>query len=66
MNGTRIASAVGGQLTGVVGDLVVGKGGSTDTAFEGYFDELRWYTVARTAEEICKDAAGTWSGTDCK
>ena len=66
VDGKVVGSGSGGKLGSVAGDLVVGHSSASDTAINGYFDELKWYSIARTPEEVCKDAAGSWSGTDCQ
>lgn len=64
INGKLHRTETGGQLGYVSGDLYVGKSG-TDSALNGYVDELKWWSIARTNEEICSDAAGSWVGGEC-
>ena len=64
LNGKLHRSETGGQLGYVSGDLFVGKNGS-DVALNGYVDELKWWSVARTNEEICSDAVGVWASGEC-
>lgn len=65
INGKLHRTETGGQLGYVVGDLVVGKNGSGDVALNGYVDELNWWSVARSVEEVCSDAGGNWVGGEC-
>jgi hypothetical protein len=65
LNGKLESSVVGGQLGALASNLVIGKNESTDTAFNGSLDELKWWGVARTPAQICTDAGGTISGASC-
>ncbi len=64
IDGKLHRTEIGGQLGYVNGDLLVGKSG-TDSALNGYVDELKWWSVARTPQEICGDAAGAWNNGEC-
>jgi hypothetical protein len=64
LNGKLHRTETGGQLGYVSGELFVGKSGS-DSALNGYVDELKWWSVARTPEEVCSDAGGTFAAGDC-
>lgn len=64
LNGKLHRSEAGGQLGNVSGNLYVGKSG-TDSALNGYVDELKWWSVARTNAEICSDAGGAWTNGEC-
>ncbi len=65
LNGKLHRSETGGQLGYVSGDLVMGANGTNDSALNGYLDELKWWSVARTNEEICADAGGAWASGEC-
>lgn len=64
LDGKLHRTEVGGQLGYVNGNLNVGKSG-TDSALNGYVDELKWWSVARTHQQICGDAAGVWNNGEC-
>lgn len=60
VNGELNKSGGGGQMGVINADLHIGRGVSTtDTAMNGTLDQLRWFNVARTEQEICTDAGGT-------
>ena len=33
--------------------------------FRGVIDEIKWWTIGRSQEEICEDAGGVWNGAAC-
>jgi hypothetical protein len=65
LDGQLHRTEVGGKLGLVASDLFIGAGGSSDTAINGYVDELAWWSIALTPEEVCTDAGGTWANSDC-
>ena len=65
VDGALNSSVAGGYLGALASNLVLGKNESTDMAFSGSIDELKWWTVARTPPQICTDAGGTFNGTSC-
>lgn len=64
VDGTLHATASGGYLTAIFGDLYIGKSAAVDTAFNGSIDDLKWWNVTRSNQEICSDAGGTWALVD--
>jgi hypothetical protein len=64
INGTFVMSSGGGSLGQVAADLYVGKNTPNESSFNGTIDDLRWWTVARTASEVCTDAGGTPATVD--
>jgi hypothetical protein len=60
VNGDLNKSGSGGQMGAITADLHIGRGVSTtDTAMNGTLDQLRWFNVVRTEQEICTDSGGT-------
>ncbi len=55
----------GGGMGAVSNDLYIGRRVQGLFAFKGTMDELRWWTAARTEEQICGDGGGTWMGGTC-
>ena len=65
INGALTEQGAGGKLVALFPDLHFGKGAATsDLAFNGSLDDLKWWNVARTQQEICSDAGGTWTPQD--
>ncbi len=64
VNGNLHKSAVGGYLTSIFADLYIGKSAAADTAFNGSIDDLKWWSVVRSAQDVCGDAGGTWALVD--
>jgi hypothetical protein len=65
INGKPNQTATGGGMTALTTDLFIGKGtASGDIAMNGSLDELRWFDVVRTDQEICADAGATWGTVD--
>ena len=62
INGVQVdkEATYGSQLTG--GPLVIGK--KTPLYFTGSLDEFRYWTVARSEQDVCLDGGGAWSGPD--
>ena len=58
INGTLHKTATGGKMGPISSDLFVGKNAGADASFNGTIDELEWWSVARTEQEICSDAGG--------
>jgi hypothetical protein len=59
IDGSLLKSGTGGQLGAISADLYVGRNEAGEVSLNGTLDDLRWWTVARTASEICLDAGGT-------
>jgi hypothetical protein len=59
VNGELLMSGPGGQLGQIFADLYVGKNAANELALNGALDDLRWWTVARSASDICQDIGGT-------
>ncbi len=65
VNGNVSTMGTGGMLGPITSDLYIGRGQpTTDSAMIGTLDEVRWYDVVRTDQEICTDAGGTLSTVD--
>lgn len=64
LDGNLHKSGTGGGMVGLFSDLYIGKSQATDTAFNGAIDDLKWWNVARTDQEVCSDAGGTWTAVD--
>jgi hypothetical protein len=53
----------GGRLVAITNDLYIGRREQGVFVIpDGSFDEVKWWTVARTAAEVCADAGGTGTG----
>ncbi|MCB9581227.1 MAG: LamG domain-containing protein [Polyangiaceae bacterium] len=66
VNGKLSSSVAGGALGPLVSNLHIGKSEGPEPAFNGVVDEVKWWTVARTVDEICIDAGGTYAeATGC-
>lgn len=60
INGDLNKNGSGGLMGAMTSDLYIGRGVSTtDTAMNGTLDQLQWFNVVRTDQEICGDAGGT-------
>ena len=46
-------------------DLYIGRRVQGVFATNGAIDELKWWTVARTEQEMCGDGQGTWQNNAC-
>ena len=64
VDGKLNQSGTGGGLASSAQDLYLGKSAASDTSFNGNLDEVRWFDVVRTEQEICADAGGTWATTE--
>ena len=65
LNAELVKSAAGGFLGFIANDLYIGRREQGIFPFNGRIDELKWWTVARTQEQICGDAEGIWNGESC-
>ena len=65
LGGKLHKSATGGQLGYIGTDLAIGRSSPADKSINGYLDEMKWWTVARSQEQICGDAGGQWLGGEC-
>lgn len=59
VNGALHMTASGGAMGSMFADLYVGKGAASDPSFNGTIDDLRWWSIARSDQEVCQDAGGT-------
>jgi hypothetical protein len=64
VDGSLVTTGPGGQLGPISANLYVGQNAANEAAMNGALDDLRWWTVARSASEVCQDAGGTPSSTD--
>lgn len=65
IDGTLEKTDVGGYLGTIANqELRIGKSEANDVALNGTLDEVKWWSVARTPADICKDAGGSWSAVD--
>jgi hypothetical protein len=65
VDGVLVRTAPGGYLGPLSTDLYIGRRQQGIFPFAGVIDELKWWTIARTPAEICRDAGGTVSMTAC-
>ncbi len=70
LNGSAAASTpLAGPLAATTLDLILGNHAEgpwgAPYAFEGEMDLVRVYSRAKSAAEICADAAGSWNGSTC-
>jgi hypothetical protein len=64
LDGQLEKTAPGGYLGNIGKDLRIGKSAANDSALNGVLDEVKWWTTARSAEEICGDAGGSWTKSE--
>ena len=64
-NGELVKTAPGGLMGFIANDLFIGRREQGIFSFNGKIDELKWWTEARTQEQICADAEGVWNGASC-
>lgn len=65
IDGTLEKTDVGGYLGAIANqELRIGKSEANDVALNGALDDVKWWTVARTPADICKDAGGSWNAVD--
>jgi hypothetical protein len=60
VSGKLVTSAPGGYLGSMSQDLYLGKSLASDTSLNGTLDEVQWFDVARSDQEICSDAGASW------
>ncbi len=65
LDGTLTKTSTGGFLGPLPHDLYLGRRQQGEFPLNGSLDELKWWTVARGAPQICTDAGGTWQGASC-
>jgi len=65
VNGVLKETGTGGFLGPIKNDLWIGKRENPVFPLSGALDELKWWNVARSIEEVCADAEGTWTGEAC-
>jgi biopolymer transport protein ExbB len=65
INGTPNTTAAGGLMGPLTSDLYLGRRSQGLFALDGDLDEVKWWTVVRTPQEICTDAGGTPVGALC-
>lgn len=65
INAQLTITSPGGFLGTLPHDLYIGRRQNGEFPFTGSLDELMWWTVVRTPEQICGDAGGTWTGDQC-
>lgn len=66
LDGVEVASGPGGFLGAQTSDLIMGR--REQGVFiipDGTLDEVKWWTIARSAAEVCADAGGNMSGAIC-
>jgi hypothetical protein len=63
VNDVPTTTAAGGSMGHLTSDLFIGRREQGLFAMAGAIDEIKWWTVARTQQQICVDAGGTWSGS---
>jgi hypothetical protein len=64
VNGFVNTTAPGGDMGPLTSDLYIGEREQGLFALLGDLDEIKWWTVARTQQQICADGGGTW-GNGC-
>jgi hypothetical protein len=65
VNGVLAGTTAGGDLGHLTSPLSIGQLEQGVFSMVGDIDEVKWWTVARTAAEICTDAGGTVVGSMC-
>jgi hypothetical protein len=65
VNGVVVASFAGGKLGALTSPLTIGQMEQGIWSLDGDLDDVKWWTVARTAAQICTDAGGAVMGTGC-
>jgi hypothetical protein len=58
-------TAAGGFMGALSSDLFIGRREQGLFSYFGVLDEIKWWTVARTQQEICVDAGGAWAQGSC-
>lgn len=65
LNGAVVATANGGFLGAIPSDLYIGRREQGIFSFDGAVDEIKWWSVARSQQEVCGDAGGAWQNGMC-
>lgn len=65
VDGSLKQTATGGALGALYSALHIGKSEAADSAFNGMIDDVKWWTVARSTQEICEDAGGVFASESC-
>jgi hypothetical protein len=65
LDGQRTVEATGGFLGAIASPLYLGRREPGVEPYAGFMDELRWWTIARTPEEVCASAQGTFANGVC-
>jgi hypothetical protein len=65
VNGVLAGTTAGGDLGPLDSPLSIGQLEQGVFPMVGDIDEVKWWTVARTAAEVCTDAGGTVVGSMC-
>jgi hypothetical protein len=65
INAQLTKTSPGGFLGTLPHALYIGRRQQGEFPLTGSLDELMWWTVVRTQEQICGDAIGTWAGDHC-
>jgi hypothetical protein len=65
VNDKLVSTDPGGALGPLKSDLSIGELDQGVLPMDGDIDEVKWWTVARTASEICTDAGGAMQGSNC-
>jgi hypothetical protein len=65
VNAVLTTTASGGDMGSLSSDLYMGRREQGIFALDGALDEIKWWTVVRTAAEICTDAGGTMMPSGC-
>jgi hypothetical protein len=65
IDGALVATSPGGLLGALPHDLYFGRREPDAFPLNAALDDVKWWTVARTREEICGDAGGIAAETGC-
>lgn len=65
VNAVSTTTAAGGFMGPLSSDLFIGRREQGLFSYFGVMDELKWWTVARTPQQICTDAGGAWAQGSC-
>lgn len=66
INGALSTMTAGGGLSPIPSDLYIGRREPAVFQLIGSVDEIKWWNMIRSEDEICEDAGGTVVGEDCQ